>query len=444
MIDHETPTVAIIGAGPAGLYAAKQLMADGCQVVVFNRDIKPGGLAEYGIYPDKHRMKEGLRAQFRAILTSPQARYFGNVCVGKDGDITLEEIRAMGFGAILVAVGAQGDKYLGIPGETNPGVFHAKEIVYHYNKLPPYSHRKLIIGKRVAIVGVGNVMMDIARWLMDEVQVDEIIAVARRGPAEVKFDRKELETVISQINLYRLQEEINRVASIMRSIGQDPDEAIQIYHEAQVHALNHNTHTNFTIRFLSSPRQVLLDSTGKICGLEIEATSLIRNGEEIKAVGTGEFITLEVDTVIFAIGDSVDTNVGLPMDGNQFVKNPNSHFLVEGESYESCASRYDDKPCGVFVAGWARKASTGVVGVARRDGTNAAHAIKLFLGSGVPNKFINLDSLCERIMQRLPSAVNYDGIKRLENIEKIKAQELTLDEYKFETNEEMLRIIRAV
>ncbi len=443
LIDQETPIVAIIGAGPAGLYAAKQLMADGCQVVVFNRDIKPGGLAEYGIYPDKHRMKEGLRAQFRGILASTQARYFGNVCVGKDGDITLEEIREMGFHAILVAVGAQGDKYLGIPGETSPGVFHAKEIVYHYNKLPPYSHKKLNIGKRVAIVGVGNVMMDIARWLMDDVQVDEVIAVARRGPAEVKFDRKELETVISQIDLHRLQEEINRVSTIMRLVEQDPDEAIQIYHEAQVHALDHHTHTNLTIRFLSSPRQILLDPTGKIRGLEIEATTLIRNGEEVKAVGTGELSILEVDTVIFAIGDSVDTNVGLPMDGNQFVKNPNSRFLVEGESYESCASKHGDEPCGVFVAGWARKASTGVVGVARRDGTHAANAIKLFLTSVISHKNINLDILCESIKQRLPKAVTYEGISKLEIIEKNKAEELALDEYKFDTNEEMLRIIKT-
>lgn len=439
MIDKTTPIIAIIGAGPAGLYAAKQLMADGYQVVVLNRDIKPGGLAEYGIYPDKHRMKEGLRAQFRAILSSSQARYFGNVCVGNDGDITLEDIRAMGFHAILVAVGAQGDKHLGIPGETNPGVYHAKEIVYHYNHLPPYSHRKLIIGKRVAIVGVGNVMMDIARWLMDEVKVDEIIAIARRGPAEVKFDRKELETVISQLDMDLLKKEIYRVSEIMHSVNQDPDDAVQIYHEAILHAFEHQTHTRLSLKFLSSPKKILVDQTGKIRGLEIEATTLVQNGADVKAIGTGILSTLEVDTVIFAIGDSVDTNVGLPMDGNQFVKNPDSRFLVEGESYESCASSHGDEPCGVFVAGWARKASTGVVGVARRDGTHAANAIKLFLTSDIHLKPVSLDTLCRKLQERLPQVVTYEGIKKLEEIEQRKAMELGLDEFKFDSNDDMLQ-----
>lgn len=441
--ENITPIVAIIGAGPAGLYAAKQLVADGCQVVIFNRDIKPGGLAEYGIYPDKHRMKEGLRAQFRSILSSPMVSYAGNVCVGNDGDVTLEELRDMGFHAILATVGAQGDKQLGIPGEDVQGVYHAKEVVYHYNRLPPYSRRELKIGKRVAIVGVGNVMLDIARWLMDEKRVDVVMAVARRGPAEVKFDRHELEMVVSLVDMQDLTEQIKLAAPVMQAVGQDPQDALTIYSDAMPHAGQHDTPSRLTIRFLSSPRRILTDGQGGVRGLEVEATTLVQQGDAVKAAGTGVLHTLDVDTVIFAIGDTVDTNLGLPMDGNQFVKNPHSRFLVEGESYESCASAQGEQPCGVFVAGWARKASTGVVGVARRDGTRAADAIRLFLTSGVKLKNVTLAEICRKISQRLPDSINYPQIAKLEEFERLKASELGVEEFKFDTNEEMLCLMNA-
>src|SRR5512142_1781433 len=126
---HGSHLVAIIGAGPAGLYAAKQLTGEGVRVVLFNRDIKPGGLAEYGIYPDKHKMKEGLRNQFRQILASPLLDYYGNVTVGEQGDLTLDDLREAGFQALLVTAGAQGTKWLGLPGEDLTGVYHAKDLV---------------------------------------------------------------------------------------------------------------------------------------------------------------------------------------------------------------------------------------------------------------------------------------------------------------------------
>jgi len=132
------PSVAVIGAGPAGLFAARLLAAEGVHVTLINRDIKPGGLAEYGIYFTKHKMKDGLRKQFRQILQEPDIEYFGNLSVGNEADLTLDELRAAGFQALLVTAGAQGTKWLGMPGEELArGVYHAKDLVYHYNKLPP-------------------------------------------------------------------------------------------------------------------------------------------------------------------------------------------------------------------------------------------------------------------------------------------------------------------
>jgi ferredoxin--NADP+ reductase len=185
-------TVAVVGAGPAGLFAAKELATQGVKVALLNRDIKPGGLAEYGIYYNKYKMKNGLRAQFHQVLANPNIEYLGNITVGGNADISLTQLESMGFDAILVTAGAQGTKWLGLPGEDLTGVYHAKEVVYHYNRLPPYSQKKLAIGKRVAVIGGGNVMLDITHYLIADRNVVEVIAVIRRGPNYIKFDSKEL------------------------------------------------------------------------------------------------------------------------------------------------------------------------------------------------------------------------------------------------------------
>ena len=97
MSEQNSHFVAVIGAGPAGLFAARELATQGVSVVLFNRDIKPGGLAEYGIYPDKLTMKEGLRKQFHQVLGNANLSYFGNVKIGANGDLTLDDLRQFGF-----------------------------------------------------------------------------------------------------------------------------------------------------------------------------------------------------------------------------------------------------------------------------------------------------------------------------------------------------------
>ena len=147
--------VAVIGAGPAGLFGARELANKGARVLLLNRDIKPGGLAEYGIYPNKYTMKGGLRKQFRQVLDTPNLDYYGNIIVGSQGDLTLDDLRTLGVQAILVTVGAQGTKWLGLPGEDLEGVYHAKDVVYYYNHLPPFSRKSFRFGKRCANAG-GN------------------------------------------------------------------------------------------------------------------------------------------------------------------------------------------------------------------------------------------------------------------------------------------------
>jgi ferredoxin--NADP+ reductase len=433
--------VVVVGAGPAGLFAARELASAGLRVAVLNRDIKPGGLAEYGIYPSKHKMKEGLRKQFRQIMQLPNLDYFGNVVVGQQGDLSLAQLHEMGFKAIMVSAGAQGTKWLGLPGEDIPkGVYHAKDIVYHYNRLPPYALKPFHIGRRVALVGVGNVMLDIARWLIRTVKVDEVYAVARRGPAEVKFDKKEMEYVIANLDLAALDEELKRVTPVMVAVEQDPNEAREYIHSALPKALEPVSQTRFLLNFLASPTQILGDENGQVCGLEVEETRLVRTNGDTKARGTGVKRIMDVDTVIFAIGDRVDDKFGLPVQWNEFVKNPEPGYPVDGISYEAFDPEANKPLAGIFVAGWSREASSGLVGVARKDGERGAKAVLQYLetlpaGDGAED---TLAALQARLSGLGKPVITKEDILRLEAVEQAEAEQQGLEEFKFASNEEML------
>jgi len=460
---EDNKIAAVIGAGPAGLYAARQLAINGVQVALLNRDIKPGGVAEYGIYPNKHKMKEGLRNQFRQILEMPQINYYGNVSVGQNGDITLDDLRSMGFKVILASVGAQGTKWLDLPGEDLEGVYHAKDIVYYYNKLPPFSQKEVAVCCRVAVIGVGNVMMDIAHWLIRDMKVSEVIAIARRGPAEVKFAKKEMEYVIGNLDLEAFEQEMNRCEPVMKSIGQDVQVAKDYILSALPKALEPVSSTKLSFEFLSSPTRILGDDTEKVIGLEVEDNTLILEDGETKIRNLGTKRILYVDAVIFCIGDKVDVHFGLPVQKNEYAKNPAPRFPVDGLSYEVYDPELGKPIEGIFVAGWSRKASTGLVGVARKDGENGAAAMLQYLDTlelgtqSLGTQSLGTQSLgtqpvredSSQVFTRLEEALRRTGTEavskeevfRLEKVERLEAERLGLEYYRMDTNEEMLAAI---
>ena len=442
--DSVTPYVAVVvGAGPAGLYAARQLAQEGVEVAVLNRDIKPGGLAEYGIYYDKFKMKDGLRKQFRQILEIPNLHYFGNVTVGENGDLKLAELQALGFQAVMVTAGAQGTKWLGLPGEDLKGVYHAKDIVYHYNKLPPYSTQEFAVRGRVAIVGVGNVSLDIAHWTVRDLKVDEVISVARRGPAEVKFTKKEMEYVIANLDREAFEAEMQRVAPLMEEIGQDVQAAKDYILSALPKAMTPVSNTRLRFDFLASPTRMIGNERGEVIGLEVEENKLVLKDGDTKARGLGVKRIIDVDSVVFCIGDKVDEGFGLPVQWNEFVKNPEPAYPVDGVSYEAYDPQTKQAVQGVFVAGWSREASSGLVGVARKDGETGARAMLQYLRSQPPaaNPAAPLAALQARLAQNGSPVIHNADALRLFAYEQDEARRLGQEEFKLKTNEEMLAAI---
>lgn len=441
--DSSKRQVVVIGAGPAGLYAAKHLANAGVQVILLNRDIKPGGLAEYGIYYNKYKMKRGLRKQFAQILDNPNITYYGNVTIGLETCFSLEEIRSLAFDAILVSVGAQGTKWLGLPGESLKGVYHAKDLVYHYNVLPPYSTDDIYVGKRVALVGAGNVMMDIAHWLIRDRKVDEVTAIVRRGPAEVKFDKKEMENIARNLDLAALDRELARVMPIMESVGQDVAVARENLLAGLPKALEPVSDTRFLFHFLASPTCIQGNDAERVSGLEIEDNTLVIKGADTRASGLGHRHILDLDSVVFAIGDKVDDVFGLPVKWNEFIKNPNPRYPIDGISYEAYNPEINSPIEGIFVAGWSREASSGLVGVARKDGENGARAILDFL-SQAPRIIQQTDrpaALLTMLNQACNPVVTLEDLRRLEAYEQAEAKRLGLEDFKLKTNDEMLRMM---
>lgn len=433
--------VAIVGAGPAGLFAAEKLASEGFGVAIFNRDIKPGGMAEYGIFPDKFNLRNGLRRQFHCILSSDRIHYFGNLPVGIHKCIHLEDLLEWGFDAVLVASGAQGTKWLGITGEKLKGVYHAKEVVYHYNKLPPFSMNEIRVGKRAAIVGVGNVMADVTHYLVKYREAEEIYVIGRRGPAEVKFDKKELEAIIRSFDLADLDAEIARVAPVMNALGQDPEAEKAFILSALEKAAPREGKATIKIRFLTSPREIIGDSDNNVSALVVEDNTLVMQNDSVTAKGTGNLYSIKIDTVIFAIGDRVEEELGLPVDRNEYRCAKNPAYAIEGQSYEVEDPQTGSAIKGIFVAGWARKPSSGLVGNAKKDGINGAVAIIQYLNALDQKKGIDSDLLQKRLSVQSCTVVDKGSLARLAENEKLRASELGLPEFKYCTNEEMLKAI---
>ena len=438
-------TVFVVGAGPAGLFAARKLANAGHHVVIFNRDIKPGGLAEYGIYPQKFHMKGGLRKQFAKVLAMPNVDYFGNVRVRSDERLTIEHLKEWRPTAIVFAVGAQGNKKLGMPGEDSKGVYSAKDFVYNYNLLPPFTSQDFSVGRRIAIIGMGNVMVDIARWLMiDQLgeKPEEVVVIARRGPFEVKFDSKEFDYVEPFLDRQLFQKELDRVAEACKAVGQDVSQVPETTFPWLKSQPETTPDSKLIFRFLSSPVGIEPGADGRIAHLRIRENILLLDGESTRPKATDKEILLDVDTLIFAIGDLADPGLGLPYNKNSYVTNVDPAD-PDRSAYEVFDPENGKVLEGVFVVGWARKASEGLVGKARFDSERGIDHVLKYIEKAEKNPSQPTVEILNELRAKGLEPVTTEDVIHLIQIEATQAQSLGLQEFKFSTNEEMMRAIEA-
>jgi len=445
-----TPTshvILVAGAGPAGMAVASSLAKAGHEIVILNRDIKFGGLAEYGIFPAKLKLRGGLKKQYWELLERPNVHYFGNVSIGNGKDLTVDEVRNLGASAVVFSIGAQGTKAIGVEGDSAKGVFHAKDVVYHFNRLPGFGDRPFEMGKHVAVIGAGDVMVDIAHWLVRYKKVERVTAIVRRGPAERKYNPKEIRSVCANMDVAGIASEVARIKDRLAAVGQNADEILKGLTDEFTKCEPKVSETKMGFKFLASPKRILVDGNNQVRGLEMEDNKLEPKGEDTAAVGLKQFYEFPCDSVVFAVGDKVDETVGLPYKSGLFVTNPNKTGNDPDDAlfqaYDETAGRVME---GVFLAGWARKASEGLVGIAKRDGDWCAEIVSKYLSAKTSGSHSDVKSVLSKLgsilKERKSHPVDVKGLRILESNEKAHwSEEDCIGEFKYTKNQEMIDLI---
>ena len=439
--------IIVVGAGPAGMAVASSLAKAGHEIVILNRDIKFGGLAEYGIFPAKLKLRGGLKKQYWELLERPNVHYFGNVSIGNGKDLTVEEIRNLGASAIVFSIGAQGTKAIGVEGDSAKGVFHAKDVVYHFNRLPGFGDRPFEMGQHVAVIGAGDVMVDIAHWLVRYKKVERVTAIVRRGPVERKYNPKEIRMVCANMDVDGISKEVARIKDRLAAVGQNADDVLKGLTDEFTKCEPKVSETKMGFKFLASPKRILVDEHNRVRGLEMEDNKLDPKGEDTVAVGLKQYYEFPCDSVVFAVGDKVDETVGLPYKSGLFVTNPNK---TGNDPDDALFQAYDETTGkiveGVFLAGWARKASEGLVGIAKRDGDWCAEVVTKYLSTKTSSNHPDIKSVLGKLVSILTAhkshPVDLAGLRTLEASEKSHwSEKECIGEFKFTSNQEMLKLI---
>jgi ferredoxin--NADP+ reductase len=284
------------------------------------------------------------------------------------------------------------------------------------------------------------------RWLLEDSparRTEEVIVVARRGPYEAKFDKKELGYVEAHLDRGEFIQELERVKA--RCVSCDQDVSVEKIGQATFPFLRKDNlvqaSPKLTFRFLCSPKEIVVGPDGRIRQLVVTENDLVLRGDgNTGAKATDKTAVLDVDTLIFAIGDKQDPGLGLPMGPDGYATKPNLALPSE-PVYEMWDPRTAQTLDGTFVAGWARRASTGLVGIARHDGENAAGNVIEYLKT-VPEKGSLLAFEIEALLESKGlHPVNKSDLLTLARVEEREARARDLVSFKYSDNSEMLNAI---
>jgi ferredoxin--NADP+ reductase len=385
--------VAVVGSGPAGLYTAEALIKQAAalpepvavHVDVLDRLPTPYGLVRYGVAPD-HKSIKSIAEYLRKVLEHGDVSFLGGVHLGDD--ITRDDLLSV-YDAVVYATGAMRDRHLGIPGEDLPGSYAATDFVNWYCGHPDVDPAAFTLdAESVAVIGVGNVAVDVARILARDPaelrgtdvpqpvlealmasKVREVHMIGRRGPAQAKFTTKELRELgdLPGVDVVVHAEEADLDAF-------DPTGGSAALAESDRHVRGNykvisgwagrppaGQGRRLTLRFWLKPVEIL--GNGRVSGLVLERTRLDDAG---RFTGTGVRETLPVGMVLRSVGYQSVPLPGVPFDEKACVV-PNEEGRVIGP---------DGAPLpGEYVAGWLKRGPTGVIGTNKSDAAQTVRAL---------------------------------------------------------------------
>jgi ferredoxin/flavodoxin---NADP+ reductase len=426
--------VAIVGAGPSGFYTAEQLLAQGFEVDLLDLLPTPYGLVRAGVAPDHPKIKSVTRV-YDKTAARDGFRFFGGIAVGED--VTRADLLSR-YHAVVYAVGTASDNRLGIPGEDRPGSYAATRFVAWYNGHPHARDEHFdLSATRAVVVGNGNVAIDIARMLVldpDELaatdtadhalaalaaaQVEEVVLLGRRGPAQAAFTNPEL----------RELGELSRAAPVVDPVELDLDEHsrawlengadptarrnYELLREYSERPLGDASH-RITLRFLRSPVELLgPGEDGHVTGMRI-VHNRIEPGRDgtLRAVPTDREEVIPCGLVIRSIGYRGTPLGDVPFDPRR--------GLIRNDGGRVCGE--DGQPhAGEYCVGWIKRGPSGVIGTNKKDAADTVAKIVEDAQAGrLPEPADpDGDATAEWLRVSSPTVVEWDGWRAIDEHER--------------------------
>ncbi len=387
--------IAVVGSGPSGFYAAEALLqALGIKVRVdiFDRLPTPYGLVRGGVSPDHQKIKSVV-AVYERTAQDPRVRFFGGVKLGVD--ITAAELAAR-YDAVIYAVGCESDRRMGIPGEDLAGSHSATEFVGWFNGHPDHRDRTFdLTTDAVAVVGVGNVAMDVTRILARDAadlartdiasyaldalrksKVKTVWLLGRRGPAEAAYSPTEIKEIgelkSADLVVDPAETKLNgQPLEGLDAAAKKNTEYVQEHSKKGEGALERKVR----LRFLVSPVEIVGEN-GRVSAMRLEKNKLASDGKGgVRAVGTGVFETITVGLVLRSVGYR-----GIPIPGVPFDEKSGHIPHVSGR----VVTAPGNPPLpGQFVVGWAKRGPSGLIGTNRADSVATVNSLLADLKAGV-------------------------------------------------------------
>src|SRR5512143_1705085 len=426
--------VAIFGSGPAAFYAAEHLFKQKqfvIEVDMFDRLPVPFWLVRYGVAPDHLKIKQVTKV-FDGIAANPRFRFFGHVEFGKD--VMLAELKEY-YHQILFATGAQTDRRMGIPGEDLTGSHPATEFVAWYNGHPDYRDRQWELDvESAAVVGVGNVAVDVARllslshdelWASDAAEyavealsrsrVKDVFLLGRRGPAQAAFSNPEIKELgeLAEADLVTRPDETQLDDLSAASIADDRVNKAKV-EILQSHAVERplTKPRRLTLRFLVSPTELFGDAAGHVAKMKLVRNTLVASETgSLSAKATDQFEELAVGMVFRSVGYR---GVALPD-----VPFNDRWGVILNERGRVIAPESEQPVIGLYTSGWIKRGPSGVVGTNKPDSVESVTCMleDFSTGSILQPSNATSASAAKFVCERRPDYFSYADWKRLDEME---------------------------